>query len=506
MTVVTKQDSIAAAGVVTFGGTVTNAALTFLMTGIIGNALGTARTGLFFQATAIFSIAASLLVLGADTALVRALSRERALERPQALIPTTIIAFVPVLTVSVVAAGALWFAAPGLAEWLSPSAAEETELLVRSLAPFLPAAPLLGLVLGTCRGLGSYYPYTLLQNILVPVSRVAALAVVTAGSAQLEHVTLAWAAPLSVAVLIGVPILMGQLRRAAGTAVPAERTWRRSDQVHMARLRGRFWSFALPRGGATLIERALDWSDVLIVIALAGPSEGGVYAVVTRCAGVGYLLENAARIVTGPKVSHALARGDMDEARRLFADVTRVLILASWPFYWTLVVFASPVLRLFGPGFESGAAALSVISVAMMLATSAGMLQSFLLMGGRSHWQLMNRSVQLATLVALCLVLVPAVGIVGAALAWAAAVLVDAALAGVQVARRMSVRSSPRLIARPCLVAGGVFGLGGWAFRALLGESLSTTVVSILVCGTLYAVLCHRWQRELGLASFLGRA
>jgi len=500
VTAVATSERLPVAGAVTFGGTVTNAALAFLMTGIISNALGTTSTGLFFQATALFAIIAAALGMGADTALVRSLSRARALDRPHVLIPTVVVAFVPVLVVSIVVATAVWLAAPTFAQIMNPAAPLEAQALIRGLAPFLPAAPMLGLTLGACRGLGRYLPYTALQSLLVPASRVVLLLVVLSTSRDVELVVLAWAAPLVLAVLLGVPVLVRLLRQMARTGNPIADT----DASHRAVARP-FWSFALPRGGSTLLERALDWSGVLIVIALAGPADGGVYAVVTRVASIGTLLEGAARVVTGPKISHALALGDLDAARAIFADVTRLLVLGSWPLYSLLIVFAAPVLSLFGPGFSSGAPALAAISVAMMTATAVGMLQSFLLMGGQSHWQLMNRGIQLLTLVGLCFLLVPRLGVLGAALAWVAAILVDALLAGTQVFRRMGVRSSPRLIAVPCLTVVGVFGVGGWLVRLALGETVTALVTSVLVCGAVYLAVCARWRRELGITALLGQ-
>lgn len=498
MTATIASERLPVAGAVTFGGTVVNAGLTFLLTGIVGNALGPSSTGLFFQATALFAILAAALGMGADTALVRALSRERALGRPHALVPTALAAAVPVALVGVLVAALLWAGAPALSRALSPDAATEAEAVMRSVIPFLPAAPLLGLTLGACRGLGHHLPYTLLQNLLVPASRVALLAVVLTASRDLDLVVAAWAAPLVLAVLLGAPVLVRLLRRATEGA--------RGDVGPAPRVRDAarpLWAFALPRGGATLLERGLDWADVLIVVAVAGPAEGGVYAVVTRVASVGYLLESAARIVTGPKISRALALDDVVTARALFADVTRVMVLGSWPLYVLLIVFAVPVLGLFGPGFSAGAPALAVISVAMMTATAAGMLQSFLLMGGRSHWQLMNRGVQLATLVLLCLLLVPHLGVLGAAIAWVTAILVDTALAGTQVFRQMRIRTSPRLIALPCLLAVGVFGAGGLLVRAALGPTVVALVTAVLAGGVVYLLACWRWRDQLGLTAFL---
>lgn len=498
MSVEVRQSTIAKAGGITFGGTVVNAALTFLMTGVISNSLGTTDTGLFFQAAAVFAIMASALSLGADTALVRALSRERALDNLRALVPTALIAFAPVSVLSVVAAAALWAFAPGLSEVLSATRPDETERIIRSLAPFLPAAPLLGLALGGARGLGTILPYTLLQNIFVPASRVLVVALIVTFAANVESVVLGWASPLAVAGAAAVLVFATLLRRASSLGSNEPRESRSPDSV--VSTAKPFWKFALPRGAATLLERALDWSDVLIVVAAVGAAQGGVYAVVTRCTGAGYMVENAARVVTGPRISRALARSDMATAGALFTDVTRALVLAAWPLYWSLIVFAEPVLRLFGPGFESGATALSIISAAMMVAMSAGMLQSFLLMGGRSHWQLMNRALQLTTLIGGCLVLVPRFGIVGAAFAWVAAILLDVSLAAFQVKRRMGIYSSLRLVGLPALAATATFGLGGWILKTFLGETVVSMALSLGVCVAVYVVVCVLWRRQLGVS------
>src|SRR5699024_5932624 len=89
----------------------------------------------------------------------------------------------------------------------------------------------------------------------------------------------------------------------------------------------RCWSFSLPRGVTIILERALDWADVLLVIALLGPGPGGVYGVVTRIVQAGNMLEAALRIVLGPRISAAIARDDYARAEQLYRQATQLLIL-----------------------------------------------------------------------------------------------------------------------------------------------------------------------------------
>ena len=116
------------------------------------------------------------------------------------------------------------------------------------------------------------------------------------------------------------------------------------------------------------------------------------------------------------------------------------MIWLAWPFYLVVAVFADSLLSLFGPGFSSGATSLVVLVVAMGIATAAGTVQTIVLMGGRSRWQLADKTGALVLNVVLNVLLIPIWGIEGAAVAWAATILADTAVVVFQVQRLMGVR------------------------------------------------------------------
>jgi hypothetical protein len=126
-------------------------------------------------------------------------------------------------------------------------------------------------------------------------------------------------------------------------------------------------------------------------------------------------------------------------------------------------------------------------------------------MGGRSSWQLWNRIAQLATLLVVTVLLVPPLGLTGAALGWMAAIVVDTTLATVQVALKLGIRSSPRLIALPAGLALTVFGGGGLAAAALLGQTVAAFLTSGAVLALLYVAACILLRRPLGLDAVLPR-
>ncbi|HEY0374905.1 MAG TPA: oligosaccharide flippase family protein [Amnibacterium sp.] len=489
-----RSENLLRASVVTFAGIAIGAVATLLLAQVIGHRLGAAGTGLFFQAIALFAIVSNALQLGADTALVRTLSRKVALGQRSDLVPVVRGAVGPVVAVALVVSVVVFVAAAPLAAVVTPNDPAYGASVLRIMAPFLAPGALLAVLLGGTRGIGSTLPYTALQNLALPVSRLLLVGLGMTVGLGVEWVAGAWAAPLVVVAAIAAVLLAQQLRRAGdpfGAPSPASTR--------------EFWRFAIPRGASTVLERALDWAGVLIVLAVAGPVLGGIYAVVNRCVNAGTMIDQAARIVTGPRISRALAVGDRDQASALFLHVTRGIVAVAWPFYLTLAVFAPAVLSLFGPEFVAGALPLALVSIAMMLSTTAGMVQSILLMGGRSSWQLGNRIAQLVTLVVVTVVLVPPLGLLGAALGWTAAILVDTTLATVQVAVKLGIHSSPRLVVLPAGLALAIFGGGGALCAAVLGQTVPALLTSGAVLALAYVAACILLRRQLGFDALIPR-
>jgi O-antigen/teichoic acid export membrane protein len=240
---------------------------------------------------------------------------------------------------------------------------------------------------------------------------------------------------------------------------------------------------------------------VLIVAAIASPAEAGIYAVVTRTVRAGQVVDRAMRLAVSPRISRHLAKGELAETRELHTTVTRAMILVSWPYYLTLAIMGPSVLLLFGAEFEDGAVPLLILSLTMLVTSSAGMLQSIILQGGRSSWQVLNKSIVLATSVALNLALVPLVGIVGAAITWAVVGLTDTGIAAWQVHRRMGVWLRPRPLLPAMVIATAVFGVGMGIVRLTLGTSLGALVVGLAAVGLVYAGVLWLLRGRLGIVA-----
>ena len=335
-----------------------------------------------------------MLRLGTSSAIVRTVSEQHAFGRAGEAWRTIVIAAVPVAVLSTIAAIAVWWAAPWLAEWLvPPGGSVQFEAYLRFMAPFIPAGAMLAVLQMSSRMLDGIVTYTIAHAVAFPITRLAAVvvAVLVIGSAFGSFAAWLWVIPLWLLVavaLIARPFVVDWRRRAEALETLPEAS-------------RRFWAFSSTRAVGGSLEIVLEWSDVLIVAALTSPAEAGVYAIVTRTVRAGQVVDHAMRLAVSPAISRLLARGEAAATRALHTSVARAMILLSWPFYLTLAIMGPAVLGLFGPGFASGATSLVILSGAMMVASSAGMLQSIILQGGHSSWQVANKSVVLAASICL---------------------------------------------------------------------------------------------------------
>lgn len=471
---------VAVAGLVNLVGAGLGAVIGLLLAALVGRELGTEGAGTYFLVVAVFYVASQIGELGADTGLVRFVAAYDATGRGRAVpalirsaVRPVILTSIAVTTVCAVAVVVDPDIVPVLPAWL-----------VVVTAAICGASSLFALLLGVLRGYHDALSYPALQNISLPILRLAGVAAAIALGADASGAVLAWMLAVLPVVAIAAWLARKAVRRHVAGTDPAEADTRE------------FWRFSAARGFSSAVEVSLEWADVIIVGALTSVESAGIYAVVTRCARIGEVVQQAARVVVAPSISAALARGERDTASDIYGSVAAAMVWLAWPFYAVGIVFAETILGLFGEGFAEGATALRILLIAMAIATAAGTAQSVLLMGGRSMWQLYDKTGALALNIVLNLILVPVWGIEGAAVAWATTLIVDTLVVVFQVQVLMHVRARVAPIAWASVLAIVVAGGGAWLGRSWCGESLhsvfGTTAVTALVYIAVGAVLRYQ--------------
>lgn len=492
----------------------------FAVTVLTVRGLGQVKAGVLFSATAVFLIAAMVAKLGTPTALVYWLSRLRVLRRKDLLRRALAVALGPVGLAGVLTGVALYIWAEPAAQIsisnranASPAELDDFVTQLRIMAVLVPFAALSDAVLAATRGYRNMRATVLIEKILRPGIQIVALgAAVLVGSHVTSVYTIGSTAPYLLTVVLAW-LWLGRLVRpqntAAGpTGVLADTelgTLKALDDNHFAR---DFWRFTTPRAVASVIQLVLQRSGILLVSGLLGFASGALFTSATRFVIVGQLGNQAISTAVQPRLAEALTRGDRATANALYQSSTGWLVLTAWPIYVMTAVFAPVYLRLFGDAFTTNSAIAIVwlMAIATMFANGCGMVDMVLAMAGKTSWNLINVIIALIVNVVLTIVLIPPMGLAGAAVAWATALIVSNAIPVIQIARSLKLQPFSRGSRWVGALSIGAFGVVGAGMRLVfpdtrVGELVAMFVTAILG-GAIYLYGVWRLREPLHLAAF----
>lgn len=457
------------AGLSFLGGTLAGL-LGLALTLVIGRGYGPVGSGVFFATVAVVMVLSNSCELGVDTGFVWFLPRLRHTGRADQQVAALRIGLIPVAAAAVGAAVTLWLVAYPLGSVMG--SADDFAPALRIGATAVIGGTLATVFVSATRGFGRLAPFVTLQNIALPGIRVITASACVAMGASVSAALIGWAASWWIIAVLAAWLVFRFARP-------------HHLRPHSGRDKGlahEFWAFSAPRALAGIVEIALVWLDVILVSILIGPAEAGIYAVASRFVTTGTLGENALRIALAPRFSALFAVGNTLAVIRLMRGSTPLMVAFSWPIFLVAGVYASDLMSVFGTGFDSGAPALRILCLAMLVVALLGPIQPVLLMSGRTSHQLLNKSLALAVQVIADLILIPRLGIAGAALAWTLAVFVDNGLAAIQLWRTGGVRvdGAAGLLGAVLVTVGavttfaGVWAIGLTGIGALLASACGT--------------------------------
>lgn len=249
-------------------------------------------------------------------------------------------------------------------------------------------------------------PYVLRQALVVA----AMLAFIELGAraeprTAVAAVLLATAATLAVQARLIVPRVNGELPL-AGPRAYAVRDWARTS---------------LPIAFVDFTVLAFGFVDVLLLSLFVSPAEVAIYFAATRILQFVAFVPYAASAATAQRFAEAHARGDHAALAALATRTARLAALGTVA-VGAGVLAASPLLlALFGPGFAASVPLLAVLALGLAVQSAFGPGEDLLNMLGAERTCALVSLGALIAAVGLNLVLIPALGTLGAAIAMALA-------------------------------------------------------------------------------------
>lgn len=486
---------VARGGLANLVGAAYSGAASFVVTALVARIASTEDAGIYFSATSILLIAVGLAEIGVPVGFVYFLARYRGLDQPLRFRAILLSGAVPMLVLG----GALVVGGLLLREQLGPlllgSEVSGSAGIIVLVSGTLIVAICADSALGATRGIGGMRATVVADRFVNPTVQLIAL-ILLAVLARTDGGDLLWTRSLGFLAVaaISVPWLFRLLRKSSGASIFARNTWTPLTKPVYAE----FWRFAAPRAVGQLALVAIQRVDIVLVGLWLGPAEAAVYAAATRFLVFGQLAGNALGMSVQPRISTLVAQGKIQQVQGLYRTSTAWVILATWPFYLTFLVHARWLMQVFGAEYSRGDAVLQVLSAAMLVATACGAVDAVLVMAGKSSWSMINAWTSLGANLSLNIWLIPSYGIIGAALAWGASILVSNLLPLVQV--RLGVGIHPfgwitvRAIVAPVFLFAVVPVIVG-----VLGGELIASLIALVLGGAVYCGLLWRWREVLGL-------
>lgn len=499
--------TVARGGLANLVGATVSAAANFALTLVVARCVSPTAAGVFFAVTSLFLMAATLGRLGTDTAAVYFLARWRTTRQLARIRPGLRAALLPVAAVGAVLAVAAMALAPQLAHLVGDTDGRSVGL-IRALAVLVPVVACYDVLLGATRGLGWMRPTVLVEKVGRPLAQLALVgAVLAAGHGRL--IGYAWALPYLACAAAACWLLRGALRDRLGPAGDTDGIdgtgQLAASPTATPTVTRELWRFTAPRAVAGVAQVVLQRLDIVLVAAMLGTTEAAIYTAATRFLVVGQFINQAISAPVQPELSAALAAHDQERARTVYRASTGWLVLTSWPVFGLTAALAPTYLGLFGHSYHTGTTTVVILSAAMVVASGVGLVDSVIIMAGRSTWNLWTTLLAVLVNVVADVALIPHLHLAGAALGWLASILA-ANLVPLAISwRRLGLHPFGR-------DTFGAYALAGTCWLALPGLSWlcsggnrAAVAVALAIAAIAYAAGLWRWRDPLGLAAMLPR-
>jgi len=370
---------------------------------------GPAQLGFYVLGITLVQMTNLVSQLGMDNGVVRYVAHYAAEGDVRRVRGTVIQALLVTFGLSVALSGLLFFGAGFLADKVFGKPFLETIFAAFSVS--VPFFTIMSMALWATQGFQTVKYATYVQYVVRPLINLALIVVFYLFGVQVLGAVAAYI--LSMA--LGAILALYYLKRVFPGLLNSE-------------IRPKFESRALlaasaPMTVVSLTQQITPWIAVLVLGAFDTVWAVGIYDVGARTANLSTLVLFAFIGIFSPMVSNLYSRGQVQDLAYLYKDVSYWAFTGALVFFLTTALLAQDIMVVFGADFASGWPVVVIIAASQLFSSSVGPTARVLVMTGHQRIVVFSALGSAAAAMVLNLLLVPAFGIFGAAVATAAAVI-----------------------------------------------------------------------------------
>lgn len=308
------------------------------------------------------------------------------------------------LTVCFIAAVTFW-----AIDWPHPPLFEPTLVGLTFVPVFAMVTVRQSVMLGFGKVLLGRAPEALAAPVLT-IGLVLVLARLLSGGLSAAWAMAAFVAAAGIAALVGLYLLHRTLPKELARADPVDdtRTW---------------FAAALPLLLAAGVTAVNTQAGAILTGSIAGSHEAGIYSAASRVAAFLPFLLAASFPPLMPTIAELHERGETTKLQRLVLRVARGVFFGSLPLVLGMIVFAGPILALFGGDFGGAVGPLQILCLGQLVTVATGLAGMILVMVGEAGQATIAIAIGAAVNLVLSGMLIPGYGAGGAAVATSASVV-----------------------------------------------------------------------------------
>ncbi len=191
----------------------------------------------------------------------------------------------------------------------------------------------------------------------------------------------------------------------------------------LPRLDSEVKSFTAAVFGMNVVDFLGTQADKIILGLFLNARVLGIYVLASTLSAFIPIILQSVNQIFAPVIADLHAQERQDVLQKLFQTLTKWIIALTFPLGCVIIVFALPLMRIFGPDFEAGWPVLVIGALGQLVNCGVGSVGYLLLMSGNQRRLVKVQFAMAGVSVLMNVALIPLLGIVGAALAAATVVV-----------------------------------------------------------------------------------
>jgi O-antigen/teichoic acid export membrane protein len=201
---------------------------------------------------------------------------------------------------------------------------------------------------------------------------------------------------------------------------------------------------ALPMLFISLIMRNQNQMDVIVIGFMLDSSQVGIYAAAKKITMLITFGLTAVNMMAAPMIAELWHQGRKKELQRMLKLAAWGILAFTLPVSLGMILFGKYLLSLFGPEFTAAYWALVILACGRIFSSLAGSVGLVLNMTGHQNFVFTVVAISFVVNILLCLLLIPALSFIGAAIAMSTTLVLWNAVMFIYIVRKLNL--SPAII------------------------------------------------------------